>query len=450
MSPARTKAPPAACVFGTDGVRGVVGKPPLTPDVLVRLGYAIGVVLGGPGREVVIAKDTRLSGYMVESAIEAGLVAAGIETALTGPLPTPAVAHLVAAEGAAAGVVISASHNPYQDNGVKVFDAAGNKLTDAQEREIESIVNDASASRLAWTHEPGKARRIDDATDRYVEFCRSTVPDLDLSGLNIVCDAANGAGYLAAPAALRSLGAKVYEHGCAPDGKNINAACGALHPQAAARLVTQHNFDLGVVLDGDGDRLQLVTAEGRVLDGDAILHVISSLGKEQGGGVDGVVGTVMSNQALADALAELGVCFERSDVGDRNVSALLRERGWTLGGEPAGHILLLERHVAGDALIAALAVLAALARADQSLAQASASYESYPAVLESIGCEDGPALCERLAPVVEEQAAREGICRAILRPSGTEPVLRLLVEARAPELARSGADAVLAQARSAL
>ncbi|MBF2735309.1 MAG: phosphoglucosamine mutase [Betaproteobacteria bacterium AqS2] len=438
----------AECAFGTDGVRGVVGEPPITPDLLVRLGYAIGVVLGGPGREVVIAKDTRLSGYMVESAIEAGLVAAGIDTALTGPLPTPAVAHLVAAEGAAAGIVISASHNPYRDNGVKVFDAAGSKLSDEQERAIEEIVN-GEQSRLRWAAEPGKARRIDDATDRYVAFCRSTVPGLDLSGLNVVCDAANGAGYQAAPAALRALGATVREHGCEPDGTNINAGCGALHPQAAAELVTREGCDLGIVLDGDGDRLQMITAAGRVLDGDAILHALSSLWRAQGRAPAGVVGTVMSNQALADALAELGVGFERSDVGDRNVAQRLRERGWNLGGEPAGHILILDRHITGDGLIAALAVLAALAPSKASLAEASASYEAYPAVLQSIACGPGDGLYAKLAPVVEDLAERDGVRRAVLRPSGTEPVLRLLVEARDLELARAAAADVVARADAA-
>ena len=435
------------CKFGTDGVRGLVGEDPMVPDVLVRLGYAIGTVLGGSGSEVVIGKDTRLSGYMVESAIEAGLVAAGMNTALTGPLPTSAVARLVAEEGAAAGIVISASHNPFRDNGVKVFDALGNKLTDEMEREIERIANDGKHA-PQWSAEPGKARRIDDATERYVDFCLGTAKGLALDGVHVVVDAANGAAYSSAPQVFRKAGAVVYEVGCEPDGRNINEGCGALAPQAAADAVTRHNFDLGVVLDGDGDRLQLVDSAGRILNGDACLYVLGACMQASGSPPEGVVGTLVSNLALERAMNDMGISFERSNVGDRNVAALLRKNGWFLGGESSGHILVLDRHVTGDGIIAALAVLQALQSDGRTLAEVASGYEPLPSESRNLRTDSPEALVSSLSGVVEEVREEPGVGRVILRPSGTEPVIRLIVEAESHEVAIEAVDRIAAKTAS--
>lgn len=429
------------CKFGTDGIRGLVGEEPMVPDTLVRLGYAIGTVLGGSGREVVIGKDTRLSGYMVESAIEAGLVAAGMDTALTGPLPTSAIARLVAEEKAAAGIVISASHNPFRDNGVKIFDGLGNKLTDEMESDIERIANDGSLA-AKWSPDPGKARRIDEATERYVDFCLGTAKGLSLDGMHIVVDAANGAAYSSAPAVFRKAGAVVYEVGCEPDGRNINEGCGALAPQAAADAVTRHNFDLGVVLDGDGDRLLMVDSKGRVLDGDACLFVLCSCMKQSGDIPEGVVGTLVSNLALERTMEDMGVKFERSDVGDRNVSALLRKRGWNLGGEPSGHLLMLDRHVTGDGIIAALAVLQALQENSLTLAKVASRYQPLPSVSRNLKTSEPDSLVSSLSGVVEKAREDPGVGRVILRPSGTEPVLRLVVEADSHDKAAEVADKI--------
>ena len=433
------------CEFGTDGVRGKVGEAPMVPDVLVRLGYAIGTVLGGSGCEVVIGKDTRLSGYMVESAIEAGLVAAGMDTALTGPLPTSAVARLVSEENASLGIVVSASHNPFGDNGVKVFDAEGNKLSDEIEREIEEIANDVDGT-PSWSAEPGKARRIDDATERYVGFCLSTVGGLSLAGMHVVVDAANGAAYSAAPEVFRRLGAVVYEVGCAPDGRNINEGCGALSPQAAAAAVTGHNFDVGVVLDGDGDRLLMVDSKGGLVDGDACLYALSSCMKAAGHPPEGVVGTEMSNIGLERALAGMGVGFARAPVGDRNVARLMREKKWRIGGESSGHLILLDRHVTGDGVLASLAVLQALDGAGATLGEVVSGYEPMPSAKRDIKSDDPAALAASIAGLVEAEGARDGVGRVVARPSGTEPVLRLLVEAADAGLAAEVAESIASQA----
>ena len=429
------------CRFGTDGIRGLVGNEPMVPDTLVRLGYAIGTVLGGTGREVVIGKDTRLSGYMVESAIEAGLVASGMNTALTGPLPTSAVARLVSDEGASAGIVISASHNPFRDNGIKVFDATGNKLSDELEGQIETIANDKSLS-PAWSKDPGKARRIDDATERYVGFCLSTVPKLRLDGMHVVVDAANGAAYSSAPEVFRSLGAVVYEIGCEPDGRNINLDCGSLNPQVAAKAVKNHNFDVGVIFDGDGDRLLMIDHAGRILDGDACLYLLATRMHKAGNPPAGVVGTLVSNLALESSLAGLGIGFERANVGDRNVAAMLREKGWLIGGEPSGHILALDRHVTGDGIISALAVLEALG--GESIAKAASGYQPLPSVSRNIEAKDPESMVMELEGLVSESKSHGGVGRVILRPSGTEPVLRLLVEADSDEIANKVADKIVA------
>ena len=420
--------------FGTDGIRGVIGQAPMTPDVLVRLGYAIGVVLGGAGNEVIIAKDTRLSGYMVESAIEAGLVAAGLDTALTGPLPTPAVAHLLAKEQSIAGIVISASHNPFQDNGIKIFDANGNKLTNEQEKQIQEIVN-ADNEITQWSSNPGKARRIDDATDQYVEFCVNSVSDLDLANKKIVIDAANGAAYSAAPATLRQLGATVHEFACEPDGKNINANCGALHPEFAANIVSKNKYDLGIVLDGDGDRVQLINQEGKILNGDVILFILATCMKQLNMNIKGVVGTIVSNYTLAEEINNLGLEFHRANVGDRSVSLALKEKQWNLGGESSGHILILDRHITGDGIIAALAVLELLAKAKLDLTEISNQFKPTPTGTYNIKIDNSSNnLQAELTPKIKDLEARDGIKQVLLRPSGTEPVLRFQVQAKTKKL----------------
>lgn len=434
-----------SCRFGTDGVRGRVGQEPMVPVTLVKLGYAIGTVLGGCGQEVVIGKDTRLSGYMVESAIEAGLAATGIDIALTGPLPTSAVARLVAEENAAAGIVISASHNPHQDNGIKILDAQGNKLSDAMEAEIEHLVLPTSPL-PDWASEPGKARRIDDALARYVEFCLATAPSLDLRGMNIVIDAANGAAYAAAPDVLRKAGASVHEIGCRPDGRNINVGCGAQEPWHAAEFVSKHSFDLGIVLDGDADRLIMVDATGHIVDGDAYLYAICSCLAKLGRKPAGVVGTLMSNCALEAALAGMDIGFARASVGDRNVALELAQRGWLHGSEPSGHVLLPELHPAGDGIIAALTMLNILAQAGVSLADAVANYHPMPSVNRNLPTADPISLAAKLAPAVAQEENVAGMGRIVLRASGTEPVLRLLVESADEALAQQAIERISALA----
>lgn len=422
-------------LFGTDGVRGTVGVYPMVPDTLVRLGYAIGTVLGGSGAEVIVGKDTRLSGYMVESAIEAGLAAAGIDIALTGPLPTSAVARLVQEEQAAAGIVISASHNPFQDNGIKVFDAQGNKLDDAKIAEIERLAA-VAGPQPQWVSEPGKARRIDDAAERYIKFCLACVPEIDLAGMHVLVDAANGAAYATAPQAFERAGATVTQIGCEPDGRNINIDCGALLPQVAADYLQQHNLDVAVILDGDADRLILVDKSGRIIDGDAYLYVTSYALKQLGTPPTGVVGTLLSNIALEAALQELGVQLARAAVGDRNVAKTMQDNGLFYGSEPSGHILVHKLHVSGDGLLAALALLELLGKANLDLADVAAGYTPMPAATLNIPCEQPAQLQTKLEPLQQEQQQRAGVGRIILRPSGTEPVLRLLVEAASSELAQ--------------
>ena len=437
--------PDRSCVFGTDGIRGKVGRPPLTPEILVRLGYALGRVLGGTGAEVLIGKDTRLSGYMVESAIEAGLAASGINVALTGPLPTSAVALLAAEEGAAAGIVVSASHNPHQDNGIKVFDAGGAKLSDEQEREVEQIVEQENPQ---WEAEPGKARRIDDACERYIEFCVASEPRAQLAGMKIVADAANGSAYHCLPEVLRRCGAKVVAIGNRPDGRNINVDCGVLAPAAATRAVAEHGADCAVVVDGDADRLLLIDATGRLLDGDACLYLICRALKEAGSPPPGVVGTLMSNGALDGVLGRMGIQFARAAVGDRNVAAMLRARGWPLGGEPSGHLLLPQRHPTGDGILAALAVLAAAVQLGSSLADAMGPYRPLPQALLSVAASDPAAAAAGIAPEAARTEQDAQVERVVVRPSGTEPVVRILVEAETAAAARQAADHLAAKIES--
>ncbi|HET7595291.1 MAG TPA: phosphoglucosamine mutase [Burkholderiales bacterium] len=441
--------------FGTDGVRGKVGVAPITPDFMMHVGYAAGKVLAArnPGADrpaVLIGKDTRVSGYMLESALEAGLSAAGIDVLLVGPMPTPAVAYLTRALRLTAGIVISASHNPYDDNGIKFFSAAGAKLPDETENEIEREL----ARPLACLSSSGlgKARRVDDAAGRYIEFCKSTFPNhLDLRGMRIALDCAHGAAYHIAPHVFHELGADVVTIGTDPDGFNINAGVGTTHPKALQQAVKRHNADLGIALDGDGDRVLMADGAGAVHDGDELLYVIARHQRAQGELKGGIVGTQMTNLGLEHALAVLGVEFARARVGDRYVLELLHERGWHLGGENSGHIVCLERHTTGDGIISALQVLRALREGGTTLDQAAAGVTLYPQVLINVkltrrfDLRNHRALKAVIARA-EQDLGTTG--RVLLRESGTEPVIRVMVEgkphARVKTLARTIADAVRA------
>jgi len=420
--------------FGTDGVRGTVGTAPITPDFVLKLGQAAGRVLSRAERgrpTVLIGKDTRISGYMLEAALEAGFSSAGVDTVLCGPLPTPAVAYLTRAQRLTAGVVISASHNPYPDNGIKFFSSHGTKLADEVEltieREIEAPFSCVESRQL------GKARRLDDAGGRYVEFCKSTFPSaFDLRGVKLVVDCAHGAAYHVAPEVFHELGAEVVALGARPDGFNINDGVGAVHADGLGALVRQHGADLGIALDGDADRVVIADAAGRVYNGDELLYVIvrDRLGAGAGAG-RGVVGTLMSNFALERRLSEIGVPFARARVGDRYVLEVLQERGWLWGGEGSGHILCLDRHTTGDGIISALQVLAAMRSAGRTLAELSADLTLMPQVLVNVRVAPGfdwrghVALTRETAAVESELAGRG---RVLIRASGTEPVLRLMVE----------------------
>ena len=422
--------------FGTDGIRGLVGEAPITPDFMVRLGYAAGEVLVrrahlAPGTRpaVLIGKDTRISGYMLEASLEAGFASAGVDVMLSGPMPTPAVAYLTRALRLQAGVVISASHNPYPDNGIKFFSGDGNKLPDAVEAEIEAQLEQPMRCRASA--ELGKARRIDDAAGRYIEFCKSTFPNrLDLRGLKIVVDCANGAAYHIAPHVFHELGADVVAVGVSPDGFNINNQVGASNPQSLQTAVKQHNANLGIALDGDADRLLMVDASGTAYDGDQLLYIIARLRAKQGA-VPGVVGTLMSNLALQRALEAAGIAFARARVGDRYVLELLQEKGWQLGGENSGHIICLDKHTTGDALVSALQVLTALRESDATLGELCRELTLYPQKLVNVKVGKGfdweaNAAVGKAKQAAERELGKAG--RVLLRPSGTEPVLRVMVE----------------------
>ena len=422
--------------FGTDGIRGLVGEAPITPDFMVRLGYAAGEVLVrraqlSPGLRpaVLIGKDTRISGYMLEASLEAGFAAAGVDVMLSGPMPTPAVAYLTRALRLQAGVVISASHNPYPDNGIKFFSGDGNKLPDAVEAEIEAQLE--QPMRCRPSAQLGKARRIDDAAGRYIEFCKSTFPNrMDLRGLKIVVDCANGAAYHIAPHVFHELGADVVSIGVSPDGLNINDLVGATSPQALQLAVKQHQADLGIALDGDGDRLLMVDQRGAAYDGDQLLYVIARMRAGQGA-LPGVVGTLMSNLALERALEAAGIAFARARVGDRYVLELMQEKGWQLGGENSGHIICLDKHTTGDALVSALQVLTAVRESDATLSELCRELTLYPQKLVNVrvgkgfAWEASAAVCKSKA-AAEDELGKAG--RVLLRPSGTEPVLRVMVE----------------------
>lgn len=419
--------------FGTDGVRGRVGEPPITADFMLNLGRAAGIVLAkGDKRSVVIGKDTRISGYMFESALEAGLSAAGANVLLLGPMPTPAVAYLTRTLYACAGIVISASHNPYYDNGIKFFSADGEKLPaeveEAIEKELERPFTTVDSAQM------GKAARSDDAAGRYVEFCKGTIPfGTLLSGLRIVLDCANGSTYKAAPSVLRELGAKVYEIGNQPDGLNINDQCGSTFPETMCREVLARQADLGMALDGDGDRVILADRNGVLVDGDELLYIIASARQEQGTLKGGVAGTVMSNFGLEQALARRGIPFERTPVGDRHIHRALVGKGWTLGGEASGHILCLDRTSTGDGIISALQVLEVMVRTGQPLHELKSGMVKLPQTMINVPvAADGPARMEKSERIRDAVRAIEqrmnGQGRVILRPSGTEPLIRVTLE----------------------
>ncbi len=434
--------------FGTDGVRGRVGEPPITPDFALRLGYAAGTVLvsrehlpAGERPAVLIGKDTRISGYMLEAALESGLSAAGVDVMLCGPMPTPAVAYLTRALRLQAGIVISASHNPFYDNGIKFFSAQGAKLPDAVEAEIEAAL--ARPMGCVDSARLGRARRIDDAAGRYIEFCKSTFPnELDLRGLRIAVDCAHGAAYHTAPNVLHELGADVIRVGVTPNGLNINDGVGATATESLCLTVLEHAADLGLALDGDGDRLIMVDGSGQTYDGDRLLYIIARQRVGEGH-LDGVVGTLMSNLGLEHALERLGLGFARAKVGDRYVLEAMQERGWILGGESSGHIICLDRHTTGDGIVSALQVLAALRRRQESLAEACADLSMYPQRLINVLLPAGfdwradPAIRAANAAVEAELGERG---RVLLRPSGTEPLLRVMVEGSDDETVGRCAD----------
>ncbi len=433
--------------FGTDGIRGRVGTPPMTPDFVLKLGWAIGRVLASGGSDrVLIGKDTRISGYMFESALEAGLSAAGVNVLLLGPMPTPGIAYLTRTFRAAAGIVISASHNPYYDNGVKLFSGDGYKLPDAVERAIEEQLDEPL--RTVDSAQLGKAERVDDAAGRYIEFCKGTIPTGSvLKGLKLVVDCANGATYHIAPAVFEELGARVVRIGTEPDGLNINRERGATAPKALRAAVIEHEADVGVAIDGDGDRLIMVDDHGEVVDGDELLYIIARARHEDGTLHGGVIGTQMTNLGLEHALSAMGIPFRRAPVGDRYVLEMLHEAGWELGGESSGHIICLDRTTTGDAIVAALQVLHALISRGVSLYEARKDLRKYPQVLINVPATDPQEVVE--LPAVRD-ALRETVSgladqgRVLLRPSGTEPLVRVMVEAADGAKAKDSA-AILAR-----
>lgn len=425
------KAIQARRYFGTDGIRGRVGVSPITPEFVLKLGWAVGKVLARQGNgKVIIGKDTRISGYMFESVLESGLSAAGIDTLLLGPMPTPAIAYLTRTLRAQAGIVISASHNPYYDNGIKFFSSLGSKLPDEMEAAIEDMLDQPMTT--VDSAELGKALRVVDAPGRYIEFCKSTVSsDVTLHGLKIVVDCAHGASYHIAPNVLRELGADVIEVGTEPNGLNINLDCGATHPEVLKHQVLANQADLGVALDGDGDRAILVDHRGHVLDGDELLYIIAKDRAERGVLEGGVVGTVMSNIGFERALRELNIDFVRVAVGDRHIMSELKQRGWNLGGEPSGHIVSLKIAPTGDGIITALQVLAAMRVCNKSLADIRTGLVKFPQVLLNVHVQDRATSVETpniLQAIHEIEASMAGKGRVLLRRSGTEPLVRVMVE----------------------
>lgn len=418
--------------FGTDGIRGRVGDSPITPEFCLRLSNAVGRVFASNVQKtkVVIGKDTRISGYMLESVLQSGLISAGADVSLLGPMPTPAIAYLAKTLRADAAIVISASHNPYYDNGIKFFDAEGSKLGDAKELAIEAAMEGPLV--CEDSENLGKASRVSDAAGRYVEFCKSTVPDgFSLRGLRIVLDCANGATYQVAPQVFSELGADVVVMAAEPDGFNINQACGSTEPQALRKKVVEEKADFGIAFDGDGDRLAMVDSHGALLDGDELLYIIARDRQRRATLQGGVVGTVMSNLGFEQALDRLGIPFGRANVGDRNILAQLQQNGWQLGGEPSGHILTLDLATTGDAIIAALQAIVPVVEQGLSLQVLAAGMDKFPQVLENIKVPFPGMLCndERLvADIRDSESQLAGRGRILVRPSGTEPLLRIMVE----------------------
>lgn len=438
--------------FGTDGIRGTVGESPITPDFMLRLGHAVGHVLKRSEAKptVLIGKDTRISGYMLESALESGFNSAGVDVVLLGPLPTPGVAYLTRAQRASLGVVISASHNPFYDNGIKFFSSTGSKLPDAWELLVEAALTEAPI--WADSASLGKARRLDDAAGRYIEFCKSTfASDLSLKNIKIVVDAAHGAGYQVAPKVFHELGADVVAMGCAPDGLNINHEVGATHPDALVLAVRANHADYGVALDGDADRLQVVDASGRLFNGDELLYLMVQERLARGEVVAGVVGTLMTNMAVELALTQRGVQFVRAKVGDRYVLEELSRHGWLLGGEGSGHLLALDKHTTGDGLVSALQVLQCVVRSGRSVAQLLEDVTLFPQVLLNVRLPPGAdwrnnQLLKTETAAVEAELGVAG--RVLIRASGTEPVLRVMVEARDNAQASQCAERLASAARA--
>jgi len=437
--------------FGTDGIRGEVGKAPIIPDFIMRLGYAAGSVLKQAAPEgerctVLIGKDTRVSGYLLEAALEAGFSAAGVDVMLCGPMPTPGVAYLTKALRLSAGVVISASHNPYQDNGIKFFSPEGDKLSDASELAIEAALDQPLG--CVSSKYLGKAFRLDDATGRYIEFCKSTFPAaLNLRGLKMVVDCANGAAYQSAPNVFHELGAEVISIGVEPNGRNINDGCGATAPAALVAAVKEHQADLGIALDGDADRLQMVDNTGRLFNGDELLYVLAKDRVDRGLQLGGVVGTLMTNAAIEQAIKVLGLQFERANVGDRYVLEQLKKHQWTLGGEGSGHLLCLDQHSTGDGTVAALQVLAAMRKQGKSLAELLHGVNVFPQVLLNVKVTPGydwkaDTKVVEVVNLITAQLGNAG--RVLIRASGTEPVLRVMVEAKVQQQASECAKTIVA------
>ena len=435
--------------FGTDGIRGEVGQSPITPDFVMRLGYAAGKVFtaddGGHGRPtVLIGKDTRISGYMLESALEAGFTAAGVDVVLCGPIPTPGVAYLTRALRLSAGVVISASHNPYQDNGIKFFSANGDKLPDELENQIEAMLDQpfVCASSMAM----GKVRRLDDAAGRYIEFCKSSFPNqYDLHGLKLVVDCANGAAYHIAPNVFHELGAEVIAIANQPNGMNINDGVGATSPQACIQEVISQGADYGIALDGDADRLQMIDSQGRLFNGDELLYLVAKDRIESGKEVRGAVGTLMTNIAIENAFADLGVPFERASVGDRYVLEKLKQKDWMMGGESSGHLIFLDNHTTGDGIVAALQILATVRKSGISISERLNTVKMFPQSLVNVrykkdfDWKNDPQFQQIQAEVMQE-LGKNG--RILVRASGTEPVLRVMVEATDQFIAQSLAEKI--------
>jgi phosphoglucosamine mutase len=438
--------------FGTDGVRGRVGTDPMTVEFALRLASAAARVLAPNGGTALVGKDTRLSGYMFEAALEAGFVAAGVNVNLIGPLPTPAIAYLTQRFDCSFGVVISASHNPYEDNGIKFFDAVGSKLSDELEERIESFLDGPALTRESM--ELGKAARVDKSRVVYQEFCASTLPaGMDLAGLKIVIDCANGAAYKVAPRVLADLGAEIIPIGCSPNGRNINLRCGSTAPELLQLTVAGVGADVGIALDGDGDRLVMVDHLGRLVDGDQLMYVVARDRKAEGELKGPVVGTVMSNLGLEQALQSEGVAFMRAPVGDRYVLAMLREHGGTIGGETSGHLLCLDRTTTGDGLVSALQVLAAMKRTGRPLAELAAGMPRFPQVMVNVRVKE--RIDPRKSPAIQEavrrvEAALGGAGRVVLRASGTEPLIRVMVEGRDEPVVKRHANELAEVVRQAV